>query len=240
MIDTILFDLDGTLLPIEMDDFERVYFRGLGAHFQDIIEPEKLFGMLHRSMQVMVENTEKISNEKVFMDAFSTFIDVEDLAMYQARFMDFYASGFNALKTVITPNPWMREAITLLKTKQYNLIVATNPLFPKLAIDKRIEWAGFDVSEFSYVTDYEQNHYCKPHLQYYEEILSDNKLKPEQCLMVGNDPFEDMIASKLNMTTFLIEDHVIERDNPIPAHHQGSYEDFYEFVKQLPTHQKEQ
>ncbi|MDD2504058.1 MAG: hypothetical protein PHG58_09485 [Clostridia bacterium] len=35
MLDTILFDLDGTLLPMDMNEFIRIYFGELGKALQD-------------------------------------------------------------------------------------------------------------------------------------------------------------------------------------------------------------
>ena len=58
---------------------------------------------------------------------------------------------------------------------------------------------------------------------------------PHQCMMVGNDVEEDMVASRLGIKTYLITDHLINsRNNPIICDYQGTYEDFYSFVCKLP------
>lgn len=49
--------------------------------------------------------------------------------------------------------------------------------------------------------------------------------------MVGNDVEEDLIAFKLGMKTFLIEDYMINRNSKdIIVTQRGSYQDLYEFV----------
>ena len=239
MINTILFDLDGTLLPIELDDFQNVYFSALTAKFSDLVEASELIHMIMKSTQKMVLSTEKIKNETVFMESLKSFIKEGDLIIYQERFLDFYHNEFIALKDVIRPNSIIREAVTLLKEKGYDLIVATNPMFPQIAIEKRIQWAGFEPNEFIYMSSFEKNHYCKPNLDYYKEVLSDNNKLPFECMMVGNDPLEDMIASKLGLKTYLITDHLVQRDHVYQADHSGRYQDFLSFVDSMPTLESE-
>jgi FMN phosphatase YigB (HAD superfamily) len=123
----------------------------------------------------------------------------------------------------------------MLWEKGYSVVIATNPLFPLKAIHHRIRWAGFEPSEFDYVSHYEKNHYCKPQIKFYEEILADIYKNPEECMMVGNDVQEDLVAGKLGLKTFLIKDHLLHRtEEEIAADYQGSYVDFYEFVQGLP------
>ncbi len=234
MITTVLFDLDGTLLPIELDDFQNVYFEALTTKLNDIVGPKQLIKMIMASTKAVVENTNKVKNEVVFMDALKSFVGEDNLKVYQERFIDFYNNEFSVLKTVINPNQHMIEAVSLLKEKGYDLIVATNPLFPKIAIEKRIRWAGFDVSDFTYITSFEDNHYCKPHPIYYQEILDETNKNPKECMMVGNDRLEDLIAAKLGIKTYLITDHLIERDVDLMPDHTGRYEDFLHYVKNMP------
>lgn len=235
MINTILFDLDGTLLPIELEDFQNVYLTALTRKFSDLVEANALINMIMASTHKMVQNTDKVKNELVFMDSLKSFIGEDDLKVYQERFLDFYHNEFIALKNVIRPNLEIREAVSLLKEKGYDLIVATNPMFPQIAIEKRIEWAGFKPSEFIYMSTFEKNHYCKPNLDYYKEVLSDNQKLPHECMMVGNDPFEDLVASKLGLKTYLITNHLVQRDNSLKADYSGEYHDFLAFVKGMPT-----
>ncbi len=129
----------------------------------------------------------------------------------------------------------MRKSIDVLKLKGYQLVLATNPIFPIKAILHRINWAGFAPEEFSYISCFEKNHYCKPQIKFYEEVLSEIGKKPEECLMVGNDVQEDMVVHSLGVKTYLVEDHLIHRtDEPIVVDYRGSYEAFYEFVEKLP------
>lgn len=230
---TVLFDLDGTLLPINGEAFEAIYFKGLSSYFLDKYEPKEFIKLIWNATKAMVLDTSSKTNEEAFMDALQALVN-EDITWMQERFNQFYLNEFDQIKIAVTPNPSIQKAVKLLKEKGYRLIIATNPMFPKIAIDKRIEWTGCDRNDFEYVTSFEKNHYCKPQLKFYEEVLSDLNLDASQCLMVGNDINEDMIVSKINMSTYLITNHVIQ-DTIIPdsVNYSGNYDDFYQFVKDL-------
>jgi len=230
---TVLFDLDGTLLPINGEAFEAIYFKGLSSYFLDKYEPKEFIKLIWTATKAMVLDTSSKTNEEAFMDALQALVN-EDITWMQERFNQFYLNEFDQIKIAVTPNPSIQKAVKLLKEKGYRLIIATNPMFPKIAIEKRIEWTGCDRNDFEYVTSFEKNHYCKPQLKFYEEVLSDLNLDASQCLMVGNDINEDMIVSKLNMSTYLITNHVIQ-DTIIPdsVNYSGNYDDFYQFVKDL-------
>lgn len=232
-LNTVLFDLDGTLLPINGEAFEAIYFKGLSSYFLDKYEPKEFIKLIWTATKAMVLDTSSKTNEEAFMDALQALVN-EDITWMQERFNQFYLNEFDQIKIAVTPNPSIQKAVKLLKEKGYRLIIATNPMFPKIAIEKRIEWTGCDRNDFEYVTSFEKNHYCKPQLKFYEEVLSDLNLDASQCLMVGNDINEDMIVSKLNMSTYLITNHVIQ-DSIIPdsVNYSGNYDDFYQFVKSL-------
>lgn len=238
MLDTILFDLDGTLLPMDMEAFEKLYFSSMSSYLGDLISPKELVNSIWSSTKAMVQNIEYKTNEEVFMENFKNRID-GDIEVYKERFDKFYDTEFLKVKEAVFESELMQKSVKTLKDKGYKLVIATNPLFPLKAILHRIRWAGFDPSEFEYITNYEKNHYCKPQLKYYEEILSDINKKPEECMMVGNDVQEDLIAGKLGLKTYLIKNCLLHRtEDEIAADYQGSYEDFYNFVKELPKIRK--
>lgn len=234
-MNTVIFDLDGTLLPLDMEEFTHAYFNEMCITFHDIIEPKQLIDHIWKATGVMVKNLEYRTNEEVFMEAFSKLID-GDLETYQKRFDKFYDEGFLKVKDKVNCLPIIKAAVNTLKEKGYNVVIATNPLFPRKAIIHRINWAGFKEEDFSYISSYESNHYCKPQIQFYEEVLKDIDKTPAECMMVGNDVEEDLVAGKLGMETYLITNHIIKRDDSeICCTYKGTYEDFYRFAKELKS-----
>ena len=239
-MNTVLFDLDGTLLPMDMQLFTKIYFKELGDFFADLIDPKEMISFVLTSTVEMITNIEDRSNEEVFTSRFGKLIESKgELETFRQRFDKFYDTVFTETKNAIFTMPIMQKSVEILREKGYQLVIATNPLFPLKAIEHRIRWAGFEPSDFSYISYYEKNHFCKPQIKFYEEVLKDIGKKPGECLMVGNDVQEDVIAGKLGIKTYLITNQLLHRtEEEIMADHIGTYEDFYSFVQELPMAEK--
>lgn len=236
MFTTLLFDLDGTLLDIDMDIFLPRYFQILTRRFSDVIAPEKFVKHLLHSTRLMITNKDKHkTNEEVFMEEFIPRIGLprEEL---QSILTDIYTNDFGHLGKYTRREPLARTIINLSYKKGLELIIATNPVFPRLAIEHRLRWAGIDAFPFRLVTTYENMHFCKPHREYYEEILSLVGRKPEECLMIGNDTIEDLAAAQAGIKTFLVKDHLLDNGGKktLSPDYQGYLKDLYRFIKDLP------
>jgi FMN phosphatase YigB (HAD superfamily) len=219
---------------MDMDEFVQKYFHEMGKMFHDLIDGRVLAKHVMECTELMVKNGEDRRNENVFFTRFSELVD-GDLAVYQARFDEFYDTRFLNARSATHQSEFMIKAVKLLQDKGYELVLATNPLFPIKANHHRIHWAGLSPDDFSYISSFESNKYCKPNLEYYREVLSGIDRSAEECMMVGNDALEDMVAAKLGIKTYLIEDHLLNKHNvEIKADHRGRYEDFYVFVQALP------
>jgi FMN phosphatase YigB (HAD superfamily) len=75
--------------------------------------------------------------------------------------------------------------------------IATNPMFPRTAVEQRLDWADVPVTEFDYalVTSYEIMHATKANPAYYHEIIERLARQPRECLMVGDDWERDMLPA---------------------------------------------
>lgn len=114
------------------------------------------------------------------------------------------------------------------------MILATNPIFPRNAVISRIRWAGLNVSDFEYITDYENSRYCKPNPEYYNEILNKLNLQPGECLMVSNDVTEDIVAHKVGMNVFLLTDCLINKEREdINQYPRGSFMQLLAYIDNL-------
>lgn len=233
MIDTILFDLDGTLLQINNKEFEKYYFGAMAKQVESLYKPDEIIDLIWTCTKEMVKDTSLLTNEESFYTALRKRVSEERLNELQPLFDAFYEGPFDLVRKAVLDNQALVDAVNLLKEKGYRCVIATNPMFPKLAIEKRIEWTNINRDHFDYVTSFEKNHYCKPQPLFYEEILKDISANPENCLMVGNDTFEDMIAKKVGIQTYLVTDHIIEHEKAIEADYKGTMHDFYEFVKEM-------
>lgn len=235
MRDTFLFDLDGTLLPMDFDKFMELYFYNLGKFFHGKIDPKKLAESVMKATGYMIMTKNNQTNEEKFMEFFGSLIE-GDLEEYKEGFRLFYDSLFEDVRPSTYQSEYMIKSVQLLKDKGYEVVVATNPLFPIQANYHRIRWAGFDKSDFSYISSFEENKFCKPHIEYYQEVLNAINKTPENCYMVGNDIHDDLPAQMLGIPTYIIKDCMLnQRKLENTADYNGTYQEFYEFVKKLPT-----
>ena len=235
MYKNYLFDLDGTLLPMDMRKFTELYLKALCNRFvpEIGIDAETLVKAVWNGASAMAKNDGMRLNSEIFWKTMNS-VSGRDMRVFSDAFDDFYRNEFIEAKKGTGFTPYAKKTIEFLKSRGARLIVATNPIFPKAATYRRIEWAGLNPNDFEYITVYDNCSACKPNLNYYADICSFCGIKPEESLMTGNDVDEDMCASRLGFNTFLITDCLINRKNKdISVYRNGSFKDYYEhFVKE--------
>ena len=149
-IDTVLFDLDGSLLPMDQDRFVRLYMEALGRTFAlDGLEPEKLTGSVWKGVEAMIKNDGSIKNRERFWQVFSESMD-RDMKEQEPRFVRFYEDQFGEAKAATGYSELSAKAVRLLKRKGYTVVLATNPVFPTVATYRRIRWAGLSPEDFDH------------------------------------------------------------------------------------------
>jgi len=234
MVKAVLFDLDGTLLPMDQDKFVAEYFGLLAKKLAPFgYEPDKLVRAVWHGTAAMVKNNGVHTNEEVFWDDF-TDIFGENARSHKPLFEEFYAKDFQQVQKTCGRNPKAEEIVKMLQTKGVPVVLATNPIFPAVATESRIRWAGLQPDDFELYTTYENIGYSKPNLEYYREILKRIGLHANDCLMVGNDVDEDMIADQLGMKVFLLTDCLINNSNKdISDFPQGNFDDLKAFLQNL-------
>lgn len=230
----VLFDLDGTLLPMDQDVFVKAYFKGiakrLSAHGY---EPEKLIEAIWLGTGAMIKNDGKKTNEQVFWETFTKIFG--EKAIYdQPHFEAFYRENFDDIASVCGFSERASEVIKTVKEKGFKIALATNPIFPRIATEKRIKWAGLEKEDFALITTYENSTCSKPNPKYYLEITEKLGVTPSECVMVGNDVSEDMVAEKLGMKVFLLKGCIINKnDADISVYPNGDFGELIKFLGSL-------
>ena len=233
-ISTVLFDLDGTLLPMDQENFVKKYFGTISAKLAPYgYEPQKLIDCIWRGTAAMVMNDGSRKNEDVFWDVFAKIYG--DSALKDKDIFDsYYTKDFLEARSVCGYAPMAAEIIAELKKKGKRLVLATNPIFPAIATETRMKWAGISAEDFELYTTYENSRYCKPNLKYYKDILERIGCSAEECLMVGNDVSEDMVAEELGMKVFLLTDCLInKKERDISKYPQGGFAELKEYIRNL-------
>lgn len=212
-IKAVLFDLDGTLLPMDQNVFVKAYFEGLATKLAPLgYDPKQLIDAVWGGTMAMIKNDGSKSNENVFWDFFSGIYGEKSLED-MPHFEEFYKTDFQKVQEVCGFEPQAADVLCKLKNADIPAVVATSPIFPAIAIESRIRWAGLSPEDFEFYTTYENINYSKPNPEYYAEIAKRLDVKPEECLMVGNDVGDDMVAQKIGMEVFLLTDNLINKED---------------------------
>lgn len=233
-VTTVLFDLDGTLLPMDLDPFVAAYMQHMAQWMaRRGLEPQPLTQAVLAGIGAMVKNDGSCTNEARFRQVFSQMVG-EQSHRALTLFEEYYQNAFDDLRIHCGFQPAAREILDMVKAKWLRPVLATNPFFPAVATHRRIAWAGLKPEDFHYITTYENSCFCKPDPRYYEELLSKLALKPEECVMIGNDACEDTAAAKLGIPVFLLTDCLLNRyDLDYSAYPQGDYARLREYIMAL-------
>lgn len=231
----VLFDLDGTLLPMDMQVFLKAYMEALARKGAALgYNPTELVQVVLAGVEAMVQNDGTMTNEERFWQLFLARCGGER-ARHVQFFEEFYSREFCELRQHFAPTPLARQAVQIVKEKGYAAVLATNPLFPRMATLERLAWAGLDAADFILITTFEDCRFTKPNLGYYGQILDALGAAPQDCLMVGNDVVEDLAAVQLGMESFLVTDDLVNPQGvDYTLYRHGTRNDLIAYLTSLP------
>lgn len=203
----ILFDLDGTLLDLDLQRFLRDYFGALERTTRAALGPEAggdtFMGAIRAATNKMMTLHPGQTNRSVFCAEMLAATGI-DLDVEWAVFESFYRDVFPGLIGQARPARGAREAVETAIALGLRVAVATNPIFPREAIDHRIAWAGLHDIPFDVITSFEFMESCKPHATYFAQTARLLDVSPADCMMVGDDRMLDMPAADIGMRTFYV------------------------------------
>ncbi len=198
MIKAVLLDLDDTLLGNPTESFVRNYLSLLNRTLGPALGLPDLIQPLILATRAVVNDLDPLRrNVDVFYGALMPPLPVTR-AQFAAAVNDFYRTAYPRLQAHTTLRPAARPLADSLVAGGYAVVVATNPFFPRAAIEQRLAWAGLPVGEvpFALVTTLENMRFTKPHPHYYEETLAHVGVRPDQALMVGDDWENDIVPAR--------------------------------------------
>jgi len=214
MLKAILFDLDNTLIIFDEVTFVRSYFNSVAEKFSDVIPADKFAEKLWRATMEMQNNDGSMINRQRFLNSFSAGISLTQGEIW-SRFERFYNEDFDKFKYPVARPDCAHEVFAYIQEKGLRIVIATNPIWPLSAQMRRLSWVGLNDFEIELVTHIDNMTYCKPRLDYYQQICSLIGESPQNCLMVGDDPANDMIAAKIGMRTYLTDDSLRKVEKPL-------------------------
>lgn len=234
MIKAVFFDLDGTLLPMDIEKFTKGYLYLLSSKLSLLgLSSDIIVGAVWAGVKDMYANDGSNTNKELFWKAFERFTG-KSRAGFLEESDAFYDNEFRAAKQFTAENALAKKAVELAGENGRKVVLATNPVFPKNAQEARLSWIGLSSGDFELVTDYESDSFTKPNPKYYLSICDRIAVAPEECLMVGNDVTEDMMgASKAGLSCFLVTDYIIKSDKFEWGGPSGDFKELLEYLETL-------
>lgn len=231
----IMTDLDCTLLPMDQDVYIRKYVEEIAKLFYEHgFDGKAIAKATMQASYMMAKNDGSRTNREAFEEAFKALVKERGQEALEI-FPSVYGERYNSIKEVTSVNPYAEKIIELMREKAQFVVVATQPMFPVEAVEKRLSWTNLTLDMFDYVTVYDKSHFCKPSVGYYKEIMDKFKATAENTLMLGNDVNEDILPCKeLGVDTFLLTENIINvKNHDISKLRKGTYLDLIEYLKSL-------
>lgn len=236
----ICFDLDGTLLPMDIDEFMQAYFKRIAAYMAAHgLDGDRFMVALKAGTKQMAVHDGTRTNEEAFWDEFHRVYGEKDPAA-RARMKEladaFYDADFPHIGDGFEGNPAAGRVVAKLAAKGYPLVLTTMPMFPRRAVEHRLAWAGVDPAAFQRITSYQNSRAVKPKQTYYAENLAAMGVRGEDVLMVGNNTMEDMSFLDLGADGYLVTDWLLDPVGfDLSAIKHGSMAEFEAWADALPA-----
>lgn len=231
----IMTDLDCTLLPMDQDAYINKYVNEVAKLFYERgFDGKEIAKATMKASYAMLKNDGSKTNRDAFEEAFRALV-TERADEAVEIFPEVYGERYNSIKDVASFNPFAKEIASLMREKARFIVIATQPMFPIEAVEKRLSWTGLSASLFDYCTVYDTSTFSKPSTGYYQEIMDRFSAKASETVMIGNDVNEDILpCEKLGVETFLLKDGLINtQDYDIKNLRQGNYPDLTQYLKAL-------
>lgn len=229
-LETVLFDLDGTLLGLDIESFFARYMKSLEAYVSPHLPEGEFPRRMVRGVGTLFQNAGEL-NEVAFWSGFCA--GKPELREQVGPLFDrYYHEEFPKLQRLTKTFTAAAQVLDALSQRGLRMILATNPLMPGAAVEERLRWAGIAPDRFCHLTTIENSHYIKPDPQYYEEILKITGVSSETAVMVGNDELEDGVATQVGLPFYLVvSEYTIRRgEQAFAATWQGALDTLVEVI----------
>ena len=191
MLKAVFFDLDGTLLPMDEKRFLEIYFGTMGQWMTERDRnAESFIGGVIAGTRAMYQNNGEMTNEEIFWKSFEPVYG--PVSQEDKRIMDeYYDDRFRTTLAACGHNPEAKKIVEFCRDRGLKVVLATNPLFPRIATLTRMGYTDLSEDDFDYVTAYENSSYTKPNPAYFTDLLEKFGLSADEVIHFGNNTFED-------------------------------------------------
>ncbi len=205
MLKAVLLDLDNTLILFDELKYYEAYFKKLNSFFGDEFAPDELKERVINGTMALRFNKGEKTNRQCFLEEFARGRETVSKSLWD-RFMAFYREAYGDIEVTVDLPDGLHQVMDRLRATGLKLVIASNPIFPVIAQEKRVRWGRLDPAWFDLFTHIENMRYVKPMAAYYHQTCELIGAVPADCLMVGNDPANDMSATLAGLKTYRTTD----------------------------------
>jgi len=203
MFRAVLFDLDGTLLDMDGDAFLEDYIDKLADFLHPWIVKERFTSALwSAAVGALASGHSGQSNRDVLIKSLSDTLSVDPQPLRD------HIDQFNETRSALVmpgghPRNGARRAVEAAHVLGMKIAVATTPIYGLPVVMDRL--ARADVADMPWDL-IASDSFCstKPYPAYYHEVANFLGVNPDQCLMVGDDAFNDLAARATGMATYYV------------------------------------
>lgn len=194
--------MDNTLLNNPDAAFAHAFLERFEAHFAQagIVGAARRFRHAIRALSAHRDGDS--TNTQLILQMLGT-----DLSFIKGLLGSFYTDIYPSLQACVTSVKGATDIIYRLRELDYVIAIATNPIYPEIAIKQRLEWAGLPLEDdlYRFITSSDNMHFAKPDPAYYAEILGRIGVEPDEAIMVGDSVKNDIVpAQTVGLHTFRI------------------------------------
>ncbi|WP_321972117.1 HAD family hydrolase [Paratractidigestivibacter sp.] len=212
MIEAVLFDMDDTLLSLNLTAFLSRYVNGVSGLLARASGKPRVNIMSAYARAWLAAEGEKrrdhLTNAQLINSIIykQTKIPLDDpviadmISYYEENYVPHLGGGMVRAE----PKKGAHEAVQAVYDLGLTCALATNPVVSAACDRARMGWAGFVESDFALVSCAENSTRTKPWAGYYEEFCGKLGLSPSECLMVGNDAKRDFAHPDCGLRTIYI------------------------------------
>jgi len=210
----------------------------LGKHIAAYTPPETMVKTMLAATQQMFKNPWPDRTLKTAFD--SHFYHPQGLTEAEVLepIQQFYAEEFPSLQPLTQFRSAAVDFIAAAVERDYQIGIATNPVFPLTAIIQRLEWAGLSPEKFPFnlIPSFETFHFAKPNPAYFAEFLGRIGWPEGPIIMIGNDLDHDVrgaLGMEISVFWISTDNTQTEADFPTPTG-SGNLEDILPWIDKTP------
>ena len=201
----VLIDMDGTLIGQPGALFHNLFAFFALLRLSKLASIGQLFRAVKKTKDILLSRHNFASNKDAFFETLAS--ELKTTRARVEKFSDhFFDSDYPFICLILHSEPSARRLVDLLHATGRHITLATNAVFGRREIELRLKASNLYLHDFDLVTSWDVMKSTKPHSDFFGETLNLIGASPESTVMIGNDPYYDLPAYKLGISTLLVGD----------------------------------